>query len=70
MERLANASKDGRMAPSTSSKKELCAVAPLVTAERELASFFFQEGSFFEHALPLFLSGAYGSFCLFCIYFY
>ena len=48
VERLANASsKDGRMAPSTSSKKDLDVVAPLITAEKAQASFFCREGSFF-----------------------
>ena len=35
------------MAPSTSSKKDLGVVILLITAEREQASFFRQEGSFF-----------------------
>ena len=36
MEKLANASsRDGRMAPSTTSKKDLGVVTPQVTAERE-----------------------------------
>ena len=40
MERLANASsRDGRMASSTTSKKDLGVVTQLVTAERERDSF-------------------------------
>ena len=72
MERLANVSStDGRMAPSTSRKKDLGVVTPLVSAEREPASFFCQEGSFLTHASPIFLSGASGSFYTFCnFYFY
>ena len=49
VERLANANestKDGRMAPSTSSKKDLGVVTPLVTAEGERDSFFCRDGSF------------------------
>ena len=42
MRRLAT----GRMVPSTSSKKDLGVVTPLVTAEREQDSFFCQDGSF------------------------
>ena len=45
--RLANASsKDGRMVPSTSSKKDLGVFTPLVTAERERVYFLYREGSF------------------------
>ena len=48
VERLANvSSKEGCMVPSTTSKKDLGVVTPLVTAEREQASFFCQEGYFF-----------------------
>ena len=47
MERLANAtSRDGRMALSTTNKKYLGIVTPLVTAERERYSFFCQDSSF------------------------
>ena len=63
MERLANASsKDGRMALSTSSKKDLGVVTPLVTAEREQTSFFCQDVFFFIHASALFLSVGSGNF--------
>ena len=42
MERFANVlCKDGHMAPSTSSKKDLGVVTLLVIAEKERASFFF-----------------------------
>ena len=47
MERFADASsRDGHMALSTSSKKYLGVVTPLVTAERERHSFFCRDGSF------------------------
>ena len=47
MERLLNASsRDGRMAPSTTNKKGLGVVTPLVTAERERDSFFCRDSSF------------------------
>ena len=70
MERLANASsRDGRMAPSASSKKDLGVVTSLVPAKRERASFFRRDGSFFSHASSPFLSGASGSFCIFAFIF-
>ena len=53
------------MIPFTSSKINL----GVVTAERERASFFSREGSFFAHVPLLFRSGASESFCIFCIYF-
>ena len=62
-------SRDRCMVPYTSSKKVLGVVTPLVTAEREQASFFCQDGSFFVHASPLFLLGASGSFCIFVFIF-
>ena len=66
MERLATASsKDGGMVSSTSSKKNLGVVTLLVTAEREQVYFFGQEGSFFAHASPLFLSGNFCNFFIF-----
>ena len=66
MGRLTNTSSgDGRVAPSTTSKKDL-GVTPLVTAEREQDSFFCRD-AFFAHASPLFLSGASGSFSKFLI---
>ena len=47
MEMLANASsRDERMAPSTTSKKDLSVVIPLVIAERERDSFFCRVDSF------------------------
>ena len=47
MKRLANASsRDGHMAPSTTSKRDLGVVIPLVTAERERDSFFYRDSSF------------------------
>ena len=47
MERLANASsRDGRIAPSNTSKKDLSVVTPLGTAERARDSFFCRDGSF------------------------
>ena len=47
MEGLAKgSSRDGRVAPSTTSKKDLGVVTLLVTAERKQDSFFCREGSF------------------------
>ena len=47
MERLANASsRDGRMAPSTTSKKDSGVVTLLGTAERQRDFFFCLDGSF------------------------
>ena len=47
VESLTNASfKDGRMAPSTSNKKDLGVITPLVTGERERGSFFYMNGFF------------------------
>ena len=63
MEKLANAS------PSTSSKKDLGVVTPLVPDEIGRTSFFHRVASFFAHVSLLFLSGASESFCIFfCIY--
>ena len=56
------------MALSASSKKDLGVVTPLVTAERERAFFFHRDG-FFVHASALFLSGAFGSSCIFAFIF-
>ena len=51
VEKLANVSpKEGCMAPSTSNNKDLGVVTPLVSAEKEQASFFYRAGSFFPHA--------------------
>ena len=50
MERLANmSSRDGRMAPTTTSKKDLGIVTLLVTAEREQDYFFCRDGPFSLH---------------------
>ena len=69
VEKLANASsKDGCMAPSTSSKNGLGVITPLVTAERERTPFFCREGPLFVRASPLFLSGSSESFCIFFIF--
>ena len=57
------------MAHSTSSKKDLGVVTPLVTAEKDQASFFCQEDSFLVYASPIFLSWASERFRIFCIYF-
>ena len=54
--------KNEPVGPSTSSKKDFSVFTSLVTAEREQDSFFCRDGSLFVHALPLFLSGALGSF--------
>ena len=62
-------SKDGRVTPSICSKKDVGVVTPPVTAERTHVSFFCQEGSFFVHALPFFLSGSPGNFCTFVFIF-
>ena len=56
-------SRDGRMVPSTTNKKDLDVVTLLVTAERERDSFFCWDCFlFFVYASPLFLSGASGGF--------
>ena len=60
--RLANVlSKEGRMAPSTTSKKDLGVVTLLVTAEREQDSFFCLDGSFsLRMCCPSFYQGLLG----------
>ena len=66
MENLANASsRDGRMAPSTTSKK----VLSLRWSRLKENEYFRLSGRFlsFAHVSPLFLSGASGSFCIFLI---